>query len=116
MIALILSAALSLAPPQDWRAVEGIDDIAAKFWVDMDSVRKAGALTHFRTRVLLPNFAGFAFVDSIADCARKTVEMRHLEMVQDGKVVKTQDFEPGSQEQSLEDEQGLILQALICEG
>jgi len=116
MIALLLSAALSLAPAwaEDWRAVEGLDEIEAKFWVDMDSVRVDAGITHFRTRVLVPDFAGFAYVDSIADCAKKTVEMRHMDLIQDGKVVKTEDFAPGTQEQSLDDEQGVILQKLIC--
>lgn len=117
--ALLLTAAalLSFALPaaaQDWRAVDGLDDIEAKFWVDMDSIRVEAGITHFRTRILIPTFAGFAYADSVADCKAKTVEMRKVDLVQDGKVVKTQTFEPGTQQQSLEDEEGLILQPLIC--
>jgi hypothetical protein len=115
MIAFLLSAALTLAPAlEDWRAVEGVTVADAKFWVDMDSIRVEGAKTHFRTRVVLPNFPGFAYVDSVADCAAKTAEMRHLELVRDGKVVKTQDFEPGSRSKTIDDDQGRVLQALIC--
>lgn len=114
--ALLASAALSFAtaPAEDWRAVEGVDDIEAKFWLDMDSIRLEGAITHFRIRVAIDSFQGFVYVDSVANCAAKTAEMRHMDMMKDGKVVKSEDFAPGTQEQSLEDEQGLILQKLIC--
>ncbi|HEX8301534.1 hypothetical protein [Sphingomonas sp.] len=113
-IAALLLAALSLASPEDWRPVEGLDGIGAKFWVDMDSVRLEEGITHFRTRVMIPNFDGFAYVDSVANCTAKTAEMRRLELRRGVTVVKTESYAPGERTQSIDDAQGLILQALIC--
>lgn len=112
--ALSVAAPLALAPIEDWRAVDGVDDVDAKFWIDMDSIKLDGAITHFRLRVVVPNFDGFAYVDSVANCGAKTVEMRHMDLKQGDKIVKSEDFAPGTQEQSLEDEQGLIIKALVC--
>ncbi|WP_066800191.1 hypothetical protein [Sphingomonas soli] len=117
MIAAFLASAalaLSSAPAEDWRAVEGVGDAGAQFWIDMDSIRLEGAITHFRIRFSMPNVEGLLYVDSAADCAGKTVEIRHVRRIKDGQTVASEDIPPGTQPQSLEDEQGLILQKLIC--
>ena len=116
MRGLLAAFALFSAAPaaaENWHEVTGVD-VEAKFWIDLDSIRTEASITHFRTRVLIGDFKGFAFVDSVADCAGKTVEMRHVDLIQDGKILSSKDFEPGSSVQSLEDEQGLIVQALVC--
>ena len=94
--------------------VVAVESVGAQFWVDMDSIQVENGITRFRTRVLAPNTPGYAYADSVADCAAKTAEMRHLEIVRDGKVVGSKDFEPGSGVQSLDDEQGKALSVLIC--
>jgi hypothetical protein len=118
MMRLLLPAALLLPgvalAAEDWRAVEGLDGVPGSFWIDMDSVRVESGITHFRTRVKIEQFEGFAYVDSIADCAGKTAEMRRMELIRDGTVVKAEDYPAGSRTKSLDDAEGAILMKMIC--
>lgn len=112
--AFLALAMLAAAPaPADWRSFSTSGDKAVL--VDMANIRNEGPLRILRLKLVDPEAPGDAFTEAALGCAAKSFEIRRIDLVKDGKTVRTETFEPGQRPtHPLDDAPGMALLQLVC--
>ena len=112
-LALATLAAAPAPAPEDWRSISTDGDKAVL--VDMANIRNEGALRVLRLKLVDPDAPGDAFTEAALGCTAKSFEIRRIDLVKDGKTIKTETFEAGHRPtHPLDDGPGTALLKLVC--
>jgi hypothetical protein len=84
--ALLALATLAAAPVEDWRSTGADGDTTAL--IDVANIHNEGALRIVRLKLVNPKIPGDVVTEAAVDCGAKTIELRSINIVKDGKVEK----------------------------